>query len=56
MPDLETWFQFTDSLCELLQKCDDKLDEYGEPDKSPLRRQIKQFITHAKKQKKESTT
>lgn len=49
--DLQNWFIFIDEICHLLRECDDKLDQYGEPDKSNVRTKIHQFITHAQKQK-----
>lgn len=49
---LESWFSFLDEVCKLILSLDDKLDEYGEPEKSPLRIQVRAFKQKIEDQKR----
>lgn len=51
----ETWLQLLQTLANLLEKADNKLDEYGEPDRSPIRTEMRTIIQVARKTVKEKT-
>lgn len=51
----ETWLQLLQTLANLLEKADNKLDEYGEPDRSPIRTEMRAIIQVARKTVKDKT-
>jgi hypothetical protein len=47
------WHKLLGELAALLQEADDKLDEYGEPEKSALRGKIREIVRYARDTRRE---
>lgn len=44
------WKAFMNELNDIIRKVDDKLDEYGEPNRSPVRKELREIIDYTAKE------